>query len=64
MADIIPFPNPVPHPAMDAHNLNVAGGPSLDQEMDKMLQARASIRKVLDDLDRLNGQLTQLVLER
>ncbi|WP_245441577.1 hypothetical protein [Rhizobium vallis] len=63
MADIIPFPNPVSPLSMDTHDLQAANGSSGDPEMDKMLQARARIRKVLDDLDSLNGRLSELVAE-
>ncbi|WP_179874218.1 hypothetical protein [Rhizobium sp. L43] len=55
MAEIIPFPNPVSDTAL--HNLEAAGTPSGDSEVDQMLQARARIQKVLDELDKLNGAL-------
>lgn len=57
MAEIIPFPNPAPNTSIDVHDLNVAGVPSGDPDMEQMLQARARIQKVLDELDRLSGAL-------
>lgn len=57
MTEIIPFPNPAPNTSIDAHDLKVAGVPSGNPEMEQMLQARARIQKVLDELDRLNGAL-------
>ena len=39
------------------HDPQVPGQPSGDPEMDQMLQARAGIRSVLDELDRLSGAL-------
>ena len=57
MAEIILFPNPVSSPSMELHAPQVPGKPSSDPEMDQMLQARARIRSVLDELDRLSGAL-------
>ncbi|WP_245449764.1 hypothetical protein [Rhizobium leguminosarum] len=57
MADIILFPNPVSNTSIDIHDLQVAGEPFTGPEMEQMLQARARIRNVLDELDRLSGEL-------
>ncbi|MBB4217828.1 hypothetical protein FHT79_005046 [Rhizobium sp. BK212] len=57
MAEIIPFPNQAPNTSIDVHDLNVAGVLSGDPDMEQMLQARARIQKVLDELDRLSGTL-------
>ncbi|ANK95378.1 MULTISPECIES: hypothetical protein [Rhizobium] len=40
-----------------------AGDLSGAADIDQMLQARARIRKVLDELDRLNGELSHLIIE-
>ncbi|WP_240539688.1 hypothetical protein [Rhizobium sp. CCGE 510] len=55
MAEIIPFPNPVSNASIDVYDLKVAG--EAPDNLDKMLQARARIQKVLDELDRLNVEL-------
>ncbi|MBB2753962.1 UNVERIFIED_ORG: hypothetical protein GGI57_004694 [Rhizobium aethiopicum] len=57
MAEIILFPNPVSNTAIDTPDLEVAGEPSGNPEMEQMLQARARIRNVLNELDRLSGEL-------
>ncbi|PDT02490.1 hypothetical protein CO666_19705 [Rhizobium chutanense] len=57
MAEIILFPNPVSGTSMELHDPQIPGQPSGDPEMDQMLQARARIRNVLDELDRLTGAL-------
>ncbi|WP_125869615.1 hypothetical protein [Rhizobium leguminosarum] len=57
MAEIILFPNPVPSNLIDIHALQDTGEPSGNPEMDQMLQARARIRNVLNELDRLSGEL-------
>ncbi|OWV91881.1 hypothetical protein ATY75_01505 [Rhizobium sp. N122] len=57
MADILLFPNPVSNTSIDIHDLQVAPEPSDNPELEQMLQARARIRSVLDELDRLNGEL-------
>ncbi|MBB4238506.1 hypothetical protein [Rhizobium esperanzae] len=57
MAEIIPFPNPVPSTSMELHDSQASGQPADDPEMDQILQARARIRNVLDELDRLTGAL-------
>jgi len=57
MAEIILFPNPVSNTSIEIHDPQVPGQPSGDPEMDQMLQARAGIRSVLDELDRLSGAL-------
>ncbi|WP_246724695.1 hypothetical protein [Rhizobium phaseoli] len=54
MAEIIPFPNPVSNASIDVQHLKNADGSYGNLEMDKMLQARARIQQVLDDLDRLS----------
>ncbi|MFS8147345.1 hypothetical protein ATY78_07100 [Rhizobium sp. R635] len=63
IAEIIPFPNSVSDTAIGASVSQAAGEPSGATEIEQMLQARARIRKVLDELDRLNGELSQLIVE-
>ncbi|ANL31663.1 hypothetical protein AMC90_PD00638 (plasmid) [Rhizobium phaseoli] len=63
MAEIFQFPNPLSNSATNAHDLQTAAGPSGGSDMDNMLQARARIQKVLHELDRLTGELCQLVIE-
>ena len=65
IAEIIPFPNQLSNIPVDACEPQAVGGPSAvtDTDIDQMLQARARIRKVLDELDRLNGELSQLIVE-
>ncbi|WHO75822.1 hypothetical protein [Rhizobium sp. BT03] len=57
MAEIIQFPNPVSDTSMDIHDLRVAVEPSGNSELEQLLQARARIRSVLNELDRLSGEL-------
>ncbi|MBB4293252.1 hypothetical protein GGE16_005337 [Rhizobium leguminosarum] len=57
MAEIIPFPTLVSDTPLHDHDHEAAGTPSGDSQVDQMLQARARIQKVLDELDRLNGAL-------
>ncbi|MBP2448039.1 hypothetical protein [Rhizobium leguminosarum] len=57
MAEIIPFPNPVSNVPIDIQHLTAADASSGNLEMDKMLQARARIEQVLDELDRLSFEL-------
>lgn len=57
MAEITLFPNPLSNTLIEIHDPQVPGQPSGDPEMDQMLRARARIRNVLDELDRLSGEL-------
>ncbi|MBB6219702.1 hypothetical protein [Rhizobium leguminosarum] len=57
MAEIILFPNPLSSTSVEIHDPQVPAQLSGDPEMDQMLRARARIRSVLDELDRLSGEL-------
>ena len=63
IAEIIPFPGSVSNISIGSNESQVAGEPSGAADIDQMLQARARIRKVLDELDRLSGELNQLIIE-
>lgn len=63
IAEIIPFPNAISDAAIGASESQAAVAPSGAAEIEQMLQARARIRKVLDELDRLNGELSQMIVE-
>lgn len=63
IAEIIPFPNSVSKLSIGSNESQATGEPSGAADIDQMLQARARIRKVLDELDRLDGELSHLIIE-